>query len=252
MENDDLVAILPYCDFMARARAVLFDVDFTLIYPGPMFRGEGYREFCSRYGIRVDPQRFDDAVASASSLLDDPVGSPYDAEVFVAYTRHIIEQMGGREREGRLDACAREIYTEWAANHHFELYDDVPPVLRELRAAGVRVGLISNSHRCLTSFQSHFELQEFVTAAVSSADHGFMKPHPSIFQTALDLVGVPPAEAVMVGDSVRQDVEGALNAGMRAVLLRRSGNRTPREDELRERGIPVIRSLRELQDLVIG
>ena len=35
-------------------RAVLFDVDFTLIHPGPMFQGEGYRAFCARFGIEAD------------------------------------------------------------------------------------------------------------------------------------------------------------------------------------------------------
>ena len=39
-------------------RAVFFDVDFTLIYPGPTFQGEGYQRFCARYGIEVDPARF--------------------------------------------------------------------------------------------------------------------------------------------------------------------------------------------------
>ena len=53
-------------------KAVFFDVDFTLIYPGPTFRGEGYRAFCARYGMDVDAGRFADAVASASPLLDGP------------------------------------------------------------------------------------------------------------------------------------------------------------------------------------
>jgi HAD superfamily hydrolase (TIGR01662 family) len=238
---------------MPRARAVFFDGDFTLIYPGPVFRGEGYQAFCARYDIGVDAAKFDHAVASASSILDDSEGSPYDAEIFVAYTRHIIEQMGGKESEnggGKLDACAREIYAEWAANHHFELYDDVPSVLRELTEAGIRVGLISNSHRCLDSFQSHFELREFVAVAISSADHGFLKPHPSIFRAALERLGVAPTDAVMVGDSVSQDVEGALKAGMRAILLHRAEHAAPRAAGLRERGVPVIRSLAELMDLV--
>jgi HAD superfamily hydrolase (TIGR01662 family) len=233
--------------------AVVFDVDFTLIHPGPTFQGEGYRAFCERHQITVDPARFAVSVASASSILDEAEDSSYNAEIFVAYTRHIIEQMGGPEcgSPESLDACAREIYTEWAANHHFELYDDVPAVLRELTEAGVRVGLISNSHRCLDSFQSHFELREYVTVSVSSADHGFMKPHPSIFQAALGKLGVAPGAAVMVGDSVSQDIEGALRAGMRAVLLHRSEHAAPRAEEMRERGVPVIRSLTELRDLVI-
>lgn len=236
----------------ARVGAVLFDVDFTLIHPGPMFQGEGYQAFCERHLIAVEPSRFTAAVESASSILDDPEGSPYDAELFVAYTRHIIEQMGGRGSDATLNACAREIYAEWAANQHFELYDDVPDVLRELTGAGIRIGLISNSHRCLDSFQSHFELREFVAASVSSADHGYMKPHPSIFRAALDQLRVPPRDAIMVGDSVSQDIQGALRAGMRAVLLHRSGQAVPRADELRELRVPTIRSLTELLELVIG
>ncbi len=228
-------------------KAVFFDVDFTLIHPGPMFRGEGYRSFCARYGMDVDASTFAQAVASAAPLLDGPEDAPYDAEIFVVYTRRIIEGMGG---EGpHLDACAREMYAEWAACQHFELYDEVPVVLRELAAANIRIGLISNSHRCLASFQSHFELQGLISATVSSSEHGFMKPHPSIFSAALQLVDVQPADAVMVGDSLRHDVEGALRAGLRAVLLHRGDTPTVRAAELH---VPVIRSLRELPALLVG
>ncbi len=229
-------------------RAVFFDVDFTLIYPGPMFGGEGYRAFCERYGMKVDASKFDAAVTSAASLLDGPDDTPYDAEIYVGYTRHIIERMGGGGDS--LDACAREIYAEWAACQHFELYDEVPAVLGELAVAGIRIGLISNSHRCLASFQSHFELQGLIAATVSSSEHGFMKPHPSIFAAALQLVNMPAADAVMVGDSVRQDVDGALGAGMRAVLLHRGSMPAPRESELRARGVPIIASLRQLPDVL--
>jgi len=46
--------------------AVFFDVDFTLIYPGPTFQGEGYARFCERYAMAVDASRF--AHASVSTL----------------------------------------------------------------------------------------------------------------------------------------------------------------------------------------
>ena len=238
---------------MSRARAVVFDVDFTLIYPGPVFRGAGYQAFSSRYKIDVDPAKFESAVASASSLLHDEEGAQYDDEIFVTYTRHIIEQMGGKESgtAAALDACAREIYAEWARSHHFELYDDVPDVLRELTSAGVKIGLISNSHRPLDEFQSHFELREFISAAVSSAEHGFMKPNPSIFLEALARLNIAPADAVMVGDSLQQDIEGALAVGMRAVWLHRGDAAAPRSLAVHDATIPVIRSLRELVDLVI-
>lgn len=229
-------------------RAVFFDVDFTLIHPGPTFRAEGYEAFGVRYGLTVDRRHFGAAVNSAASLLDDHSLSVYDAEVYVAYTRHILEGMGGSG--DALDPCAREIFAEWAGNHHFDLYDDVADVLSVLDARGFRIGLISNSHRCLSSFQEHFELRSMIDGAVSSAEHGWMKPHASIFEAAMQTIGVSAAESVMVGDSITHDVEGALDAGMRAIFLHRAEPRHPRETELLSRGVPTISSLRQLPQVL--
>jgi putative hydrolase of the HAD superfamily len=224
-------------------RAVFFDVDFTLITPGPTFRAEGYRAFCERHSMVVDESKFAQAVINAAPLLDLPE-SHYHHDIYIRYTRRIVEGMGG---EGpTLDACAREIYAEWAACRHFNLYDEVPAVLNQLAAAGLRIGLISNSHRCLASFQEHFELHGLIAGAISSSEHGLMKPHSSIFRAALNLVDVRAAEAVMVGDSIRQDIEGALQAGMQAVLLHRSSAEHPLAAGLRAQGVPVIRTLSEL------
>ena len=74
-----------------KVKAVFFDVDFTLIYPGPTFQGEGYQRFCARYGIDVDPARFSHAVIAASSVLDEEEDHAYSAAMFVRYTRRIIE-----------------------------------------------------------------------------------------------------------------------------------------------------------------
>lgn len=82
------------------------------------------------------------------------------------------------------------IYAEWAACQPFHLYDDVTTALRDLSARGLKIGLISNSHRCLVSFQQHFELDGLIAAAVSSSEHGYLKPHPSIFESVLTQVGV--------------------------------------------------------------
>ena len=114
--------------------------------------------------------------------------------------------------------AAREIYGQWATNHHFEMYDDVEPVLRFLVDRGYIVGAISNSHRSLDAFCEHFSLRGLIHATVSSFEHGYLKPHPSIFEEALSRAGAEAATSLMVGDSVKADVAGALAAGMRAVL----------------------------------
>jgi putative hydrolase of the HAD superfamily len=227
---------------MARVstKAVFFDVDFTLIYPGPTFQGPGYERFCGRYGMAVDPARFNDAVRAAASILDEAHDHIYDPALFVRYTRRIIEGMGGCGE--RIDACAEEIYAEWAACHHFELYDDVTPMLRELATRGIRVGLISNSHRSLDEFQAHFALDGLIAGALSSSDHGFLKPHPSIFEAALSLLGVAPGESVMVGDSLSHDIQGARRVGMRGILV----DRAPERVRAAITDVPVIRGLSEL------
>src|SRR5690349_15778122 len=138
-----------------RTRAVFFDVDFTLIHPGPAFQGHGYAEACARHGVRVDAARFDAAVAAASATLHNE-GGVYNPEIFVAYTCRIIEGMGGAGA-GVVEA-ATDLYEAWSACHHFTLYEEVPEVLRDLRADGYRIGLISNTQRSLATFERHFAL----------------------------------------------------------------------------------------------
>jgi len=166
----------------------------------------------------------------------------YRPEPFLRYVSRVLTRMGA-VGEG-IEACALQIYDEWALCHHFALYDDVTPALAALHGAGYRIGLISNTHRCLDAFQSHFALEPYITAAVSSSDHGYLKPHPSIFRAALDRVGTRAEGGVMVGDSLTHDIAGARRVGMAAVLLVRSGE-APDTD-----GVPVIRSLAELPDLL--
>jgi putative hydrolase of the HAD superfamily len=227
--------------------AVFFDVDFTLIYPGPTFRGSGYREFGERHGLALDPSRFESAVRSAAPILDAAQGDIYDPAIFHRYTATIIEAMGGRGPG--VESCAVEVYDEWASNRHFEMYDDVPDVLKAIDARAIRIGLISNSHRCLATFQSHFELDGLVTAAISSSNHGYLKPHPSIFEAALRLMNVPAAESVMVGDSIGQDIAGARGIGMRAVLVRRGSADQPFGGDVNPE-VPIIHSLHDLLPLL--
>ena len=225
-------------------RAIFFDVDFTLIYPGPTFQGEGYARFCAEERLEIDATQFDQAVAAASFILDEVEEQVYDPNLFIHYTATIIEHMGGRG--ANVVRAAERIYQQWASNHHFEIYDDVAPVLAELAGRGFALGVISNSHRSLDAFKTHFKLDSLISTTVSSAEHGFMKPHRSIFEAALVHARVNAAQAVMVGDSLKADIEGARAAGMRGILLRRSGERPASLSS----DISLITSLHELRDVL--
>lgn len=225
-------------------RAVFFDVDFTLIYPGPTFQAEGYRRACAARGITVDPDKFDEATAASSIILDEVEEQIYNHDLFIHYTASIIEHMGGRGED--VIEVAREIYDQWSVNQHFEMYDDVAPTLTELQQRGFTVGVISNSHRSLDAFCEHFSLGNVITVSVSGAEHGYMKPHRSIFDAALERARVGAGEAIMVGDSFKHDIEGALNAGWRAVLLRRSGE----VPYALPPSLPVINTLLDLTNIL--
>lgn len=208
---------------MSRLRAVLFDVDFTLAKPGPLLGPDGYRRAGARHGLDLDPARYEPARAAA---IDDLAHHPeleHDEAIWIRFTEDIVHGMGG---EGAaVSALAIEIVRAWEHSTNFELYEDAPPVLRELRRHGLAIGLVSNTSRDLDRFVDTFSLD--VDAVVSSGSHGKVKPDPSIFRAALILLGVEPQEAVMVGDSPGDDIAGARAVGMRALLLDREG-RHPR------------------------
>lgn len=202
---------------MSALRAVLFDVDFTLCRPGPELSAERYARVAARHGIEVDVARYDDAREAAALNLKRHPELLHDDTIWHRFTEEIFVRMGGPAEIA--SECATEIEQGWEVSENFELFEDVMPVLEELRRAELRLGLVSNGIRDLRAFVVHHKLD--VDAVVGSRAHGYVKPHPTIFQAALQQLGVDPVHAVMVGDSVEEDVEGARALGLRAILMDR-------------------------------
>jgi putative hydrolase of the HAD superfamily len=200
-------------------RAVLFDVDFTLARPGPELGPEGYVRAGERHGLLLEPTRYEAARDAALVDLRRHPEFEHDDEIWFRFTERIVRGMGG-DADTAYD-CAVEITRAWERHENFELYDDVPDTLAALRSAALRIGLVSNSARDVREFARHHGLD--VDAGISSFHHGRTKPHESIFRAVLELLGAEPAEALMVGDTIADDIEGALALGMRAILLDRKG-----------------------------
>jgi HAD superfamily hydrolase (TIGR01549 family) len=207
-------------------RAVLFDVDFTLVKPGPDLGPEGYHLLGRRFGLELDPSRYAEARAAAVETIERHPELDHDEEVWVLFTEQIIRGMGGDS--DRAYECAVEMTRAWEHAENFELYEDTLPVLAALREHGLKIGLVSNTGRDLNAFIGHHALD--VDAVVSSGAHGKTKPHPAIFRSALEQLGVTAEEAAMVGDSPEDDVEGAKALGMRALLIDRD-DRFPEVEE---------------------
>ena len=117
-------------------------------------------------------------------------------------------------------------------------YPDAEETLLHLRDRGYRLGLISNTHWRLLP-ERRRELTRFFDAITLSYEHGYAKPHPSIFHAAAMRLGAEPGRCLHVGDDPVADVWGARNARMRAAYVKRN--------ELEAEADVVIQRLTELK-----
>jgi putative hydrolase of the HAD superfamily len=143
----------------------------------------------------------------------------------------------------RFDEFFEHVFEVFADPASWKVYPEVLPTLKDLRNRGLELGIVSNFDSRLFKVLNGLGLAEvFDTVTISSLAHA-AKPSPKIFEVALEQHAVDPGEAMHVGDSVRDDVEGATKAGLAAVLLARQGKQPPP-------GIPAIRTLDELIPLI--
>ncbi len=143
----------------------------------------------------------------------------------------------------RFDDFFERVFQVFEDPASWRLFPETSGALAQLKARDIELGIISNFDSRLFSVMRGLGIaQAFDTVTISSLAHA-AKPAPKIFQLALDKHAVDPEEAAHVGDSIRDDVEGATKAGLHAVLLDRQGTH-------RGTGTHVIRSLDELPPLL--
>jgi len=143
----------------------------------------------------------------------------------------------------RFDEFFEHVYEVFADPASWRLYAEVPHTLKALRNRGLELGIVSNFDSRLFNVIRGLGIAElFDTVTISSLAHA-AKPSPKIFELALEQHAVEPGEAMHVGDSLRDDVEGATKAGLAAVLLARHGKQTPPS-------VPAICTLDELVPLI--
>ena len=193
---------------MTRVRAVLVDAMGTLLHlrdPVPALAGRlGIAEDEARRAMRAEI-----AYYRAHHLEGRDEGSLLDLRLRCA------DAMGlaGRVRDDVLPALLDSI--------RFEAEPSAERVLRDLRAVGVKVVAVSNWDVSLPRALADVGLADLLDGIVSSASVGAAKPDPAPFRRALELAGARPAEAVHVGDSEREDGEGARAAGIEALIIGR-------------------------------
>jgi putative hydrolase of the HAD superfamily len=190
-------------------RCVLFDALGTLVElepPWPLLAAE--------VGVEVgDAER---AMRAEMSYYREHSHEGRDAESLAALRRRCADIVA-RELE-------REVTPEQLmAAISFRAFADALPALTELGELGLTLVCVSNWDCSLPSVLDRCGLADSLDGVVVSAVQGARKPDPAIFAAALGVAGCGPDEAIHVGDTVEEDVEGARAAGIRALLIRRDG-----------------------------
>jgi putative hydrolase of the HAD superfamily len=143
----------------------------------------------------------------------------------------------------RFDDFFDQVFRAFENHGAWRLFPETASTLARLKAQDLELGIISNfDSRLFTVMRGLGIADAFDTVTISSLAQA-AKPAPKIFQLALEKHAVDPEEALHVGDSLRDDVEGARKAGLHAVLLDREGKR-------QAAGVQRIASLDELFPLL--
>lgn len=176
---------------------------------------------------------FDDAPPPVFAATDPPEIKQCERLWWFDIVHNVFYRVGMFER---FDDFFDEVFDLFGRAESWLLYPETLDVLKALKGKGLELGIISNFDSRLFGVLRGLGIEEFFdTVTISSLAHA-AKPSGRIFKQALDKHAVEPTDALHVGDSYKDDVEGARRAGLTGVLLARDGEPPARD-------APIIRTL---------
>jgi putative hydrolase of the HAD superfamily len=213
----------------APLRAVSFDVTGTLL--GVPRLGQVYAEVFARHGIVADATALARMVVDVwkelsirTRLGEDRFNAHPDGAR--GFWRELVERVAARlDLPAPSPFLAAELFDRFARADAWEVFPDAREALVSLRDLGLRLAALSNFDRRLPRLLDDLGLRDLLDAVVYSEEVGVEKPHPAIFEELLDRLALPADAVLHVGDSRRDDVEGARAVGMPALWLTRGSSR---------------------------
>jgi putative hydrolase of the HAD superfamily len=224
----------------AAQRVVLLDALGTLVAlepPAPLLRAV----LSERFGAEITHEQAVQAIAAEISYYRAHFDEGRDSAGLAALRGRCAEAL--RAALPASDSIARigpdALTDALLASLRFTAFPDAGPALGAAREQGRRLVVVSNWDVSLREVLARLELEPLLDGILTSAQAGSRKPSRAIFDQALVLARVPASQAVHVGDSIVEDVDGARRAGVEPILLRRDG----------ERGPPGVRTIATLAEL---
>ena len=230
-------------------RAVFLDIGDTVMRPNPSWE-HVYAMAFEEFGFEVDIDDLHAALRRAYHHGGWGMDGGFDPTEETSFQRTIqidaaaIAELGLQPMP---EAFYRRLSQLFMVTSHWHIFPDAYPTLAALRERGLVVGAVSNWVWNLPELLHALDLVSLFDFIAASARIGFEKPHPRIFQWALEQAAVPADGVMHVGDHVDADVEGARGVGIEGVLIDRA--RRYRPEDVPD-GVQVIHSLDELLPIV--
>jgi HAD superfamily hydrolase (TIGR01509 family) len=208
-------------------RAIFLDAGYTLLFP----QVERLSEDLQAAGFPVSTEQLHQAERDGKKKLDEVLwpqirkGRVPRTSNHVYWQYYLTALMENLETPAETRSAVLERVIAGFRNIHTwsKVLPDTVPVLEKLKAAGYYLAVISNSDGSVESELRRAGLGEYLEFVIDSSVVGVEKPHPEIFQIALERSGIKPSEAVYVGDTYPTDIGGAKLAGLRGILIDRVG-----------------------------
>ena len=218
----------------SRIRYILFDLGGTLMRSlenwGPILEraDQALTLKLSEYGMALDPHVFRARLYQYYEQRD----KDYHETTYHFVLRELLKEQGYADMDestirSALDALYVITRTNWA------LEDDALPLLHLLKSNQYNLGIFSNAgdDQDVQELIDRFSIREYFDFVLTSAACYYRKPHPRAFEIALAQWNIPPEEALMVGDSLEADIQGACDIGMKTIWITRRAQF--HEEELR-------------------
>jgi HAD superfamily hydrolase (TIGR01509 family) len=205
-----------------RFRSLCLDAGGVLLHPD----WSRVARILGQHDIAADSQALERAEARARQTLDDAerIRQTTDAARAVDYFRLTLQGGGCTFAEDAFQAALRDLHAHHARENLWARADPTADsALRRIRAAGVRIAVVSNANGTVEALFTALGLRPLVDVIVDSGAEGVEKPDPAIFRLALERLGTPAEEALHVGDLYHVDVVGARAAGLEAWLFDPAG-----------------------------
>ncbi|MDJ0625979.1 MAG: HAD-IA family hydrolase [Candidatus Caenarcaniphilales bacterium] len=204
-------------------KLISFDAADTLIKLA-LSIGDHYSSCAIKYEVVVNPQDVNKTFKKVFANTP-PLGT--DGKKGFEWWAKVIEltfsDLGfHRSRFSDFDRFAFELYSALAEDRAWILFNDVLPTLKKLKAKDYRMIVFSNFDERLIKILKDLQIFNYFERVVCSTEIGYAKPDKESFLRVSELVDLNPSEILHVGDGVKNDYLGALNADLKAVLLDRN------------------------------